>query len=72
MASVGLALSALLLLGTVFMMASAQLQEPPKMSVPTLCYSQYFECLGQHKSYCVWEYYHCLSVHGGCGFAGIC
>ena len=53
----GIALSALLLLGTVLMMVSAQPQELPKMSVPTLCYSQYFKCLGQHKSYCVWEYY---------------
>ena len=45
-------------------MASAQPKESTctKTSIPILCSAQYFECLGQHRRYCLREYYHCLSV----------
>ena len=62
MASVGLPVSALLLLGTVFMIGSEQLKDSTKTSIPILCSAQYFECPGQHRRYCMREYYHCLSV----------
>ena len=45
-------------------MASAQPKESTctKTSILVLCSAQYFECLGQHRRYCMREYYHCLSV----------
>ena len=44
------------------MIGSEQLKDSTKTSIPILCSAQYFECLGQHRRYCMREYYHCLSV----------
>ena len=64
MKSAGLAVFALLLLGTVFTMDSAEpaemdLCKPPneyvQMSVPKKCYDDFFVCLEAEKAYCMWD-----------------